>query len=455
MQSFGEEDPKRRQRVAGANLIELRLSPADQTVLRWTFDWLEGTMGIASNFGAMIDRVQEGRHFVADVERFFAECCEVEPDAVCALKDLRDVARGWSYENGGAALKLRQLERWMAERGVARIACDIQPRDVRLRARGRVQFQGLRVKPWARATSLPPLSDRIEPETMHVKSIAPSAKAADGMPVEVWGCWANGGRKLVPRTWEAERFAETQPDATRKDAYDYSRLLGSQVHEARAALLAIPVEHAVTLYRMYGQDTAKEFVARYSELGDLVALAEDTDVVAEHAERMTREARHLEDTRHRERDTRESGEELVAVAALGSKLAEMRSRLPERLATEADLDLSDTVEATQRRLDALMARSAKTRRSGWVLSESRVSVTPREALSDLLEPKSGESKEIRDRRKDRASAIVREAGRKLANASKAFRAARTKIDDAEHGGWRAKPGECACGVDGCAGATEE
>jgi hypothetical protein len=41
-------------------LLQLRLPNAEISILKWCFTWLEGQVGLASNFGAMCDRVHAG-----------------------------------------------------------------------------------------------------------------------------------------------------------------------------------------------------------------------------------------------------------------------------------------------------------------------------------------------------------------------------------------------------------
>ena len=64
------------------------------------------------------------------------------------------------------------------------------------------------------------------------------------------------------------------------------------VHAAWLALSAmigqgLTVE-VITLYRMYGADSSRLLTAQFPDLGDLVVLAEDTDVVQEHLVKMTK-----------------------------------------------------------------------------------------------------------------------------------------------------------------------
>ena len=64
------------------------------------------------------------------------------------------------------------------------------------------------------------------------------------------------------------------------------------VHVAWLALSAMVRQgltaRVVTLFRMYGQDTSRLLTARFPDMGDLVALAEDTDIIAAHVVRMTK-----------------------------------------------------------------------------------------------------------------------------------------------------------------------
>ena len=111
-------------------------------------------------------------------------------------------------------------------------------------------------------------------------------------------------------------------------------------------------KHIVTLYRMYGQDTSKLLTAQFPDLGDLVALVEDTDIITEHVVRMTKKLR-----------------------------KEPRART--------------------------------------------FFVTPREAMSDLLEKRAGCNEEAR---KAAVVAVRLEANRMLIEASKAYRKAKGEIE---------------------------
>ena len=103
---------------------------------------------------------------------------------------------------------------------------------------------------------------------------------------------------------------------------------------------------------MYGQDTSKLLTAQFPDLGDLVALVEDTDIITEHVVRMTKKLR-----------------------------KEPRART--------------------------------------------FFVTPREAMSDLLEKRAGCNEEAR---KAAVVAVRLEANRMLIEASKAYRKAKGEIE---------------------------
>jgi hypothetical protein len=390
VQSFGGDDElaKRVRRArADDRLLQLRLPAADVTCLNWTFDLLEGSMGIGSSFGAQIQRVQEGRHYVADVDCFFGECCEVEDDAVCTWHDLLSVARAWSSDAGGAPLKSSQLRTWLEERGT-----------IREKSKGRIKLRGVRVKPWVGGAALPPLSDRVAPQTMHVGSVAQSCKA-DDLPVEGWACWSSD-TTIASLLHSGEKVRASSPRAIRA---------------CREALLAMPTAHAVTLYRMYGADTSREFRKRYSDLLDLAPLAEDTPMVLAHAEKLTGEARSTEHFAHFARALEDAERMPARVAEYG------------RLREEWQKSEHDETRASRnpRKLFGGPRAPGRTKTFDDVdrhTRDSRLAVTPREALSDLLESRPLDSKP----RNAIAKEIREQAGRMLVAASAAYRKARER-----------------------------
>lgn len=293
VQSFGGD---RRARSAHNDRLQARRLPAsDIATLRWVFDLLEGSMGIGSNFGASITKIQEGRSFQPDIEGFVGECCEIEPDAVCTLADLQSVSRAWCAEAAVKRPSPTALAKWLTERGVTRA-----------KVRGRTELRGLRLKPWAKGAPLPPHSERMEPQRMHVRNEHGETRVDRCARVEVWACWEMGGRPQYSRQLGRERRPDDYLAPIVRVPQD-PRRLGTQVYDARAALLEIPLAYAVTLYRMYGQDTPRSMHCfpgckggaqhsgicenRYPWIGDLAPLAEDTPLVIAHAAKLTREAR--------------------------------------------------------------------------------------------------------------------------------------------------------------------
>lgn len=157
--------------------------------------------------------------------------------------------------------------------------------------------------------------------------------------------------------------------------------LGARARETRDALVVMVdrghTGDVVTLWRMYGASTPRERLEHFKSLGDLVPLATETDAVQAHAERLTKRLREEHET--------ELFEQAVKLGRRGSKTFE---DLPRHIAA------------------------------------SKLTVTPMEALHDLLDSVHGEAKDRRLERAEHVGKVKRQAHTMLVEASHAYRRAK-------------------------------
>lgn len=256
-----------------------------------------------------------------------------------------------------------------------------------------------------------PLSEMVPRSTMHVKSAIASNREL--VPrIEKWACWTNGGRPAFGGAL-GSRYQRSRNDIA----------IGSRVHDARAALLTMPLDAAVALYRMYGQDTSRSMLQRYPDLGDLVALAEDSDIVAAHATKLTKELRQATGAEAFRRGIAAEDAEEMRRARCAAEIQRLTTSRDAALTEEASDRYQVEIDDMERRLSVPMPRVPTIDETVLHVGESRLTVTPREALSNLLESLPLDSK----RRNTIAKEIYDECAHTLVRASNAFRKARAEL----------------------------
>jgi hypothetical protein len=386
VQSFGLDD------LPAKTASRMRLPASEEDALRWLFFRLEGEIGLRSNFGDMCNRLEASK-IVAD-----RPLEELEPEGTPPSPPVFDEI---VQESTGVRLAMT-IDRAGAY-GRAR----------KLRARRKRM----------------PLSERVPRETMHVRSAAPHASCQD-QPFETWACWSNRGLTAMgkPR-------------------------LGQSVLDARRTLLRMlgagDLHNVFVLATMYGEEPERatdpsakpdvdadgkplspepppwRWVKDFGMLDDVVRLAPMTKIVLEHVEKMNAAAREGVQVAAFERDLMHA--ETAPRAAAMARAALDRVLLQD---DGSEAFASVVEEATERaRQCERSARAARltvddvTRHA----EQSRVFVTPLEALYDLLIPRSGENKIRREARKLIGKRITSEATSLLINACKSYRLAKQGV----------------------------
>jgi hypothetical protein len=227
---------------------------------------------------------------------------------------------------------------------------------------------------------------------MHIKASVPSKRLLDS-PVEHWACWSNDMARSVKQARAALNLMLQWRDkpCTVRHSDEPGYACGGWL------------EHAVVLARMYGQDERADapidpkaksdeveqvmaassvpphvWLDDFRDIGDVTPLALMTSTVLTHAVKMTKQLRETTHYGHFDRSV---------LAGAGLTTSDVKRHI----------------------------------------AESRLEVEPLEAMYDLLQTKSQESRQRRDARRELTDTVRREANRLLVDAGQAYLVAKSSL----------------------------